>query len=986
MAPPAPRVPNPAYRTMSWLLLGPLITIGLLVGSVGGWVALLTHRRRLSTLEGQLRQLDKRLGGVRHDILDRLAALEASRPTAMASHGQAEAADHRSARAPVEDPDAVETPGGSGEEALGSPVPLGADTGDPARDPLAVFDRQTDASALEPTEPAAAAAPATQADDIAGSAEPQASAGKGGPVAVAGPASGGRSTMPGVPRWLTWTGGVVLMIGLALFVLYTVESGWLTPAVRTVLGLMAGIGLVGLGERLRRTELARGRLRGIATYLPQVVSSTGLAAAYLSLYAAHVWHGLIGATPVFAAMALVAAVAVALSLWQGPIIAVIGLGGAWAVPFLIATATPDIVAFLSYILGVAFGGLAMARYHRIWWLWVLAAVGSLLLLTLVGRQVPLAGQGDGALAAAHLLMAVLFMVLHPASLSGVSAFDLPTRRVGRAMIPHGLLVRLSWSLAIAALALAALVGSGFALPHQMAVAVLIVGAVAAARLIADGKVLMIAGLMLSIGAVLLLPSLPPPPPEVAALPETLWWPTGWQAALALLVIWTFLPLWGRQDDPTDTIVWSAAGAVGALGCLTAGWLAHEDAIPATIWAGIALVAAAGQIGLTTLRRVQPGRQNGPEVLAHAIAGFALIGLAAIMRFEEAQLTTALAVIVFAAAVVVRRIPVAGVRPVIGVLSLAIAVHGVLHPGGTADQGWLNGAWLGLGLPLALLVGTRRILGPWAERNAPADLTAAAAMIAAATLACIQITWLVPDPPIGLTPPSRLQVAGYTAVGVVAIAGWLLAGRHAIGYRVVLPFIAALTALAAVLGLGVLRNPLFWPEPILGWPVLNEATAVYLGGSVIFLVLGRLAAARVARLQAAVTDSVAAVGVILWATIEVRLWFHPDGMLVILWGGYASPFASQQELTALSATWLVLGLVGVAVATVLRHQPLRRLALLLIMATSVKVVLIDFAAQSGLWRALSFILLGAVMIAAGWLEYRLGHRPRGADPPAPVRRA
>lgn len=80
------------------------------------------------------------------------------------------------------------------------------------------------------------------------------------------------------------------------------------------------------------------------------------------------------------------------------------------------------------------------------------------------------------------------------------------------------------------------------------------------------------------------------------------------------------------------------------------------------------------------------------------------------------------------------------------------------------------------------------------------------------------------------------------------------------------------------------------------------------------------------------------------------------------------------------------MVGVAVATVLRHQPLRRLALLLIMATSVKVVLIDFAAQSGLWRALSFILLGAVMIAAGWLEYRLGHRPRGADPPAPVRRA
>ena len=124
------RVPNPAYRTMSWLLLGPLITIGLLVGSVGGWVALLTHRRRLSTLEGQLRQLDKRLGGVRHDILDRLAALEASRPTAMASHGQAEAADHRSARAPVEDPDAVEMPAGSGEEALGSPVPLGADTGD----------------------------------------------------------------------------------------------------------------------------------------------------------------------------------------------------------------------------------------------------------------------------------------------------------------------------------------------------------------------------------------------------------------------------------------------------------------------------------------------------------------------------------------------------------------------------------------------------------------------------------------------------------------------------------------------------------------------------------------------------------------------------------------------------------------------------------------------------------------------------------------
>ena len=74
-------------------------------------------------------------------------------------------------------------------------------------------------------------------------------------------------------------------------------------------------------------------------------------------------------------------------------------------------------------------------------------------------------------------------------------------------------------------------------------------------------------------------------------------------------------------------------------------------------------------------------------------------------------------------------------------------------------------------------------------------------------------------------------------------------------------------------------------------------------------------------------------------------------------------------------WLAFGVLLLLVGIWLRSQPVRLCAVAVVLLTVAKVFLLDMAGLGGVWRSLSFIGLGLVLMGIGWLYQRLLFPPR-----------
>ena len=84
---------------------------------------------------------------------------------------------------------------------------------------------------------------------------------------------------------------------------------------------------------------------------------------------------------------------------------------------------------------------------------------------------------------------------------------------------------------------------------------------------------------------------------------------------------------------------------------------------------------------------------------------------------------------------------------------------------------------------------------------------------------------------------------------------------------------------------------------------------------------------------------------------------------------AAPTSDAEQYCHLTA-WLLFGIALLAAGFFLRSQPARLLALGVVTLTIAKVFIIDTASISGIYRALSVIGLGVVLLGIGWLYQRL----------------
>ncbi|GAB4354883.1 MAG: hypothetical protein Kow0099_38990 [Candidatus Abyssubacteria bacterium] len=158
-------------------------------------------------------------------------------------------------------------------------------------------------------------------------------------------------------NWLNRIGVVAFLFGVAFFLKYAFDNRWIGETGRVILGLLAGIAFLALGERYQRKGYAR---------FGQGITGGGIGLLYLSIFAAFNFYHLIPQPAAFAFMIVVTATGIALAVRYDALpIASLGTLGGFITPFLLSTGTDNQVALFSYIFLLNLGVLTVA-YFRNW--------------------------------------------------------------------------------------------------------------------------------------------------------------------------------------------------------------------------------------------------------------------------------------------------------------------------------------------------------------------------------------------------------------------------------------------------------------------------------------------------------------------------------------------------------------------------------------------------------------------------------------------
>lgn len=136
-------------------------------------------------------------------------------------------------------------------------------------------------------------------------------------------------------------GIAVLIIGVSFFLKYAFDQNWITPTMRVIMGLAAGLILLAIGEKTIRKYSNYG----------QIISGGGIALLYLSVFSAFNFYHLIMDLTAFVFMALVTLVGIMLSVRYNALsLMMVSTIGGFATPFLINSGENYQIPLFIYII------------------------------------------------------------------------------------------------------------------------------------------------------------------------------------------------------------------------------------------------------------------------------------------------------------------------------------------------------------------------------------------------------------------------------------------------------------------------------------------------------------------------------------------------------------------------------------------------------------------------------------------------------------
>lgn len=159
-------------------------------------------------------------------------------------------------------------------------------------------------------------------------------------------------------KLITIIGIIVLVIGLGIFVKYAIDNDMIGPIGRVFLGVMSGAVLLGIAFKLKEKYEA----------FSAVLLSGGMATLYFSTFAAYDFYQLIPQWTAFVFMVLFTAFTVfAATIYNRQVIGVLGLAGAYGVPFLLSDNSGRVLILFSYMTLINAGILVLAfkKYWRV---------------------------------------------------------------------------------------------------------------------------------------------------------------------------------------------------------------------------------------------------------------------------------------------------------------------------------------------------------------------------------------------------------------------------------------------------------------------------------------------------------------------------------------------------------------------------------------------------------------------------------------------
>ncbi len=764
-------------------------------------------------------------------------------------------------------------------------------------------------------------------------------------------------------NWVFILAGVSLALAGVFLVQYGVENGLLSPRMRVFAALGLGVALIGVGEFIRRKS--GGDSAGSFALLPSVFAGAGLVAIFAGVLSARMLYGLIGPEAAFAGLALTGAAAIVLGWVYGPLLAMLGVFGAVAAPFLVGGDSSNAGPLHLYFALIAAVALAIDAYKRWAWLSALALIGTF------GASWLLFSQTDTAFYAVlfAFLMAMMAVAVPPlgltprhrgARLTGFLtnaprsiSIAFPTRVAGGAFLAANAYIWLAYAedatlfwlvLMVAALLLAAAV---FWMKDAPALAdlafappLLALGIIAFEAM--DARPVALAWIGNANRDVLDSPSL-----TVAML-------LAGAMAASLAFAWRSAAL---QPLRVANAVLAAGFAPWAAIIIELRW-APSHVLGAGQWAIYLAIIAALMVALTgRFARLDSGEDRARTAL-FALSAMSMISFVAVVLLGGVALTLSFAVMVLAAAWLGERFRLALLGYYIQIGAILVSFRLVVEPG----LFWAYDA--PLWQAVLAFVGSISLLAVawWLKRGGRASvvvvLESAIWTLGGIFFNLLLARWI------------DANHADFLAYVLLSLGGtvWLMlaanqlyrlkSGGRLRALRIILSLIYGIIAsltLAAAVG----ANPAFLFEmQAIGWPLFGSLGAAYLLPA---LLLGFMAwrFGHLPRWLRGALWVLAAGFAALWVALEIRHFWQGDRM-----AGFTT---SKPELYSYTVALIIAALGLLALAFIRQSAGLRKLALVMVVLVVAKVYFVDMSGLDGLLRVVSFLVLGLVAALMAWVN-------------------
>jgi uncharacterized membrane protein len=157
-------------------------------------------------------------------------------------------------------------------------------------------------------------------------------------------------------KLLHLTGIVVLVVGISIGVKYAVDKELISPAARIIMAYAAGIVLFILSVRLKKKFVL----------FSAILFSGAMASLYFTTYAAFVYYQLYPFGIAFAIMVLITILTTYSAIvYDRQEIAILGMIGAYGIPFLISVNSERADLFFAYIILINIG-IVFLSYKKLW--------------------------------------------------------------------------------------------------------------------------------------------------------------------------------------------------------------------------------------------------------------------------------------------------------------------------------------------------------------------------------------------------------------------------------------------------------------------------------------------------------------------------------------------------------------------------------------------------------------------------------------------